>query len=1023
MLTDILKQKVRDIVIFYQRKLKSQKHLISDCQFEKHHKAVPKSSPLFQEFKIWQVINNLEFNNTKNGQISTWDIFDDEVRISLFQEVNIRGNFSHNQVLKFLGLSVKEWKLNYAEGILGNETNKALYNVYQIIAEREGYGFDWNKKNTSEIKEELNAVFDHIGIKTSILNFNPLLKGNDFDKQDSYRLWHLIYSAQDDGIISQSEKDEFGDFDVKIKKGLQNKFGFDPKYGALLANISLQQDYGQLSAKAIKKILPHLQNGNDYAESCKLAKYRHSNFLTKEEQESRKLKPTLELLKKNSLRNPVVEKILNQMVNLVNQLGEEYGKPDEIRIELARELKKSAKERSDMTSRIASATKANKAIKAIITRDFGIPNPTKNDIVRYKLWEELAPRGYKSIFKNTYIPKEKIFSKDIDIEHIIPKALLFDDSFSNKTLAYRTVNLNKSDRTAYDFISEEYGQDLDNYVANVEEFYNKGKGISKSKRDKLLMTKDKLPEGFIERDLRNSQYIAKMAKQMLQEYARGVVATSGNITAKLRNDWDLINVMKELNFEKYKAIGLTEVETRKNNKEVEVIKDWSKRNDHRHHAMDALTVAFTTHSHIQYINNLSASRDKNNRILFAIRQKLTTVDKHRDGGRNRSFISPISNFRQEAKTHLQSVLISFKAKNKVVTRNINKTKTATSNLRTLALTPRGQLHKETVYAKRLIREEGTTKFSKKFDLNQAQLIVNPKVKHLIISRLSAYNNDSSLAFSTKELKNNPILFKNLLIKETACFDEVYTIRKDISPTNFSNEKKIEKIIDVKTRELLMERFIAFDKDSKKAFSDLEKNPIWLNREKGIQIKRVTIKGVNNVEALHAKVTHLGKSIIDDNGRPVPSDFVSTGNNHHIAIYRDPAGELNERVVSFYEAVERAAQKLPVVDIDYNKDLGWQLIFTLKQNEMFVFPSDDFNPVEIDLLDPKNATLVSKNLYRVQKISSKNYVFRHHLETTVDDVKILRDVSWKMVNSTKWLVGLVKVRLNHIGKIVWVGEYA
>ena len=291
-----------------------------------------------------------------------------------------------------------------------------------------------------------------------------------------------------------------------------------------------------------------------------------------------------------------------------------------------------------------------------------------------------------------------------------------------------------------------------------------------------------------------------------------------------------------------------------------------------------------------------------------------------------------------------------------------------------------------------------------------------RVKHLVIRRLSAYNNDSSLAFSAKELKNNPILFKNVAIKETACFEEVYTIRKDINPTNFSNEKKIEKIIDDKTRELLMERFIAFDKDSKRAFSDLEKNPIWLNREKGIQIKRVTMKGVNNVEALHTKVNHLGQSILDDNGRAVPSDFVSTGNNHHVAIYRDPNGNLNERVVSFYEAVERAAQKLPVVDIDYNKDLGWKLIFTMKQNEMFVFPSDDFNPVEIDLLDPKNATLISENLFRVQKFTPGTYYFRHHLETTVDDVAILRDVTWKRVQSTKWLEGLVKVRLNHIGKI-------
>ena len=1022
-LTNNLKQEIRDVIIFYQRKLKSQKHLISNCQFEKYHKAVPKSSPLFQEFKIWQTLNNLEFKNVKTGQVGSWEIFDDEVRVSLFEELNVRGDFSHNQVLKFLELSTKEWQLNYTDGILGNETNKALYNVYQTIAENEGYGFDWNAKNSNDIREELEAVFGQIGIDINILKYNSLIEGNEFDKQQAYKLWHLIYSAEDDGKISQSDKEVYGDFDVKIKKGLQNKFGFDPVYGALLANISLQQDYGQLSAKAIKKILPHLQNGNDYAESCKLAKYRHSNFLTKEEQEARKLKTSLDLVRKNSLRNPVVEKILNQMVNLINQLGEEYGKPDEIRIELARELKKSAKERSDMTSRIASATKANNSIRAIITKEFGIPNPTKNDIVRYKLWEELAPRGYKSIFKNTYIPKEKIFSKDIDIEHIIPKALLFDDSFSNKTLAYRSVNLKKSDRTAYDFISEEYQQDLESYVSNVEEFYNKGKGISKSKRDKLLMTKAKLPEGFIERDLRNSQYIAKKAKQMLQEYARGVVSTSGTITAKLRNDWDLINVMKELNFEKYKALGLTEVETRKNNKEVEVIKDWSKRNDHRHHAMDALTVAFTTHSHIQYINNLSASREEKNHILYGIRQKITTIDKRKEGGRKRSFISPIPNFRQEAKTHLQSVLISFKAKNKVVTRNVNKTKTATGSLRTLTLTPRGQLHKETVYAKRLIREEGATKFSKKFDLNQAQLIVNPKIKHLVIKRLSEYNNDSSLAFSAKEIKNNPILFKNLAIKETACFEEVYTIRKDINPTNFSNDKNIDKIIDVKTRELLMERFIAFDKDSKKAFSDLDTNPIWLNEGKGIQIKRVTIKGVNNVEALHTKLSHLGNPILDKNGQMIPSDFISTGNNHHVAIYQDSTGELNERVISFYEAVERAAQKLPVVDIDYNKDFGWKLIFTMKQNEMFVFPSDDFNPLEIDLLDPKNASLISKNLYRVQKITAGTYVFRHHLETTVDDVKFLRDVTWKRVQSTKWLKGILKVRLNHIGKIVWVGEYS
>ena len=61
-----VKEEIRDVIIFYQRKLKSQKHLIGTCEFEKNHKAIPKSSPLFQEFKIWQLLNNLQLQNKKS---------------------------------------------------------------------------------------------------------------------------------------------------------------------------------------------------------------------------------------------------------------------------------------------------------------------------------------------------------------------------------------------------------------------------------------------------------------------------------------------------------------------------------------------------------------------------------------------------------------------------------------------------------------------------------------------------------------------------------------------------------------------------------------------------------------------------------------------------------------------------------------------------------------------------------------------------------------------------------------------
>ncbi|WP_286744288.1 type II CRISPR RNA-guided endonuclease Cas9 [Roseivirga sp. UBA1976] len=1050
-LNPALKEEIRDTIIFYQRKLKSQKGLLSFCEFESWeaikrdkegkpilnkstgqpkmqitgHRVIPKSSPLFQEFKIWQNINNLRFIPKNEGTEGQYTLGEEDKQL-LFDELNIRGSLSEKEVLNVLGLSDKEWKTNQpvqdrnkktVRPIEGNRTNQALYNVYQAIAEREGYGFDWSIKSASEIKAELKAIFPEIGIDAEILDFDANKEGEPFDKQASYQLWHLLYSAEDDHKISEEDRLVYGNSDVNLKKTLHSKYGFKPEYAIMLANISLQEDHGSLSARAIRKILPFLQAGHIYSEACQLAGYNHSNSLTKEERKAKGLKGKLEVLPKNSLRNPVVEKILNQMINLINQVCDEYGKPDEIRIELARELKKSAKEREEAISSINTATKKNEEIRKIIRKDFGF-TPTKNDVIRYRLWQELQHNGGRTIFTNQKIEYRELYSKNIDIEHIIPKALLFDDSFSNKTLAFRSVNLKKGDRTAIDFIEEDYLSEVNAYKNRVEMLY-KAEAISKAKYQKLLMPANKLPDGFIERDLRNSQYIAKKAKAMLEEVFESVVPTTGSITDQLRADWDLINVMKELNLPKYKSLGLTKVEKRwdsgrEKEKEVEVIKDWTKRNDHRHHAMDALTVAFTSHNHIQYINYLNARRDENHKKhsnIMAIEQLIK---------KDRKFEPPMNNFRQEAKKHLEQILVSFKTKNKVVTQNINKAKGSHKNR--IQLTPRGQLHKETVYGQILRPSKKPTKLNSKFSIEQLALVVHPEQKAIVEAHLEKFNKSPELAFSTKTLKKSPLEYKGQPLKEVYCFEIIYTIRKEVNPDNFKDQKSIEKVVDVKQRELLKSRLAESGGNAKAAFSDLDKNPIWLNKEKGIRIKRVTITGVSQVEALHNKKDHFGKEILDENGNSQPADFVSTGNNHHIAIFRDKEGKLQESVVSFYEAVARINNGLPVIDKTLNADMGWQFLFTMKQNEMFVFPGEDFDPSEVDLLDEKNSAQISKHLFRVQKIASKNYFFRHHLETTVETIKVLNGVAYHSQLGLNSIEGIIKVRINHLGKIVHVGEY-
>lgn len=1002
-LNEKLKIEVRDITIFFQRKLKSQKHLVSFCEFEKGHKAIPKSSPLFQEFRIWQNINNIVIKNeaTKETYLLT-----EEFKNEIADELEFKENLSESQILSLCQLKKGQFTVNFKK-IEGNRTNSAIYKAFEKIVAIEGYDLDFAKMSPLEIKESIEPLFKDLGINTDLIHFDASIQGNDFDKQPYYQLWHLLYSSEDDATLKESLK----------------KFGFKEEHIPFLINVNLQADYGSLSAKAIKKILPHLKDGHIYDKACLMSGYNHSSSLTKEENDTRVLKNNLDLLKKNSLRNPVVEKILNQMINVIIAIIEDpnMGKPDEIRVELARELKNNNEQRNKATSEINKATAEHERIRKLLHSEFNIPRVTRNDIIRYKLWLET---GGISLYTGKPIEASRLFTKDYDIEHIIPKSRLFDDSFSNKTLCERTLNIEKSNKTAYSFLQEKLTpEDFDQFEKRIKSMFGK---ISRTKQNKLLMADNQIPEGFIDRQLRETQYIAKKAKEILLEVSRNVTATIGSVTDKLREDWELVDVMKELNWDKYHKLGLTKEEEGKNGERLYKIQDWTKRNDHRHHAMDAITVAFTKPAYIQYLNNLNArtNTDAKGNSIIGIENKHLERDKNN----KLRFKKPMDNFREEAKKQLESILISYKAKNKVVTNNKNITKKSGGTNLKIQLTPRGQLHKETVYGKLQQYATKEEKVNANFTEEFIDKVAKKEYREALLKRLLENDNDPKKAFTGKNaLNKTPIyisLKDNVVVPEKVkivWMEDNYTIRKDISP-----DLKLEKVIDIGLKTILQNRLNEFNGDAKKAFVNLDENPIWQNAAKGIAIKRVTISGVSNAQSLHTKKDHFGNEILDENEKPIPVDFVSTGNNHHVAIYRDEKGNLQEEVVSLYDAVVRKNLGLSV--INKNHENGWEFLFTMKQNEYFIFPSESFNPQEMDLLNPENYHLISPNIFRVQSISSKYYIFNHHLETKNADgnlfknFKELSGITYNFFQTTSPLVNIIKIRINHLGQIVQLGEY-
>ena len=966
-ITDEFIDKVRNEIIYYQRKLKSCKHLVSLCEFEKRAyvnkegkvvydgpKVAPRTSPLFQVCKIWESVNNLKIKNRKNDEL----YITQEQRIAMFNFLNNNEKMTLADMYKILKIDKSDgWWGGKAigNGLQGNTTKmqlkKALSN-YQNADELLQFNLDIVDSN--KIDEETGEVLKVVSPK--------------YEQEPLYKLWHTIYSIQD--------KDE-------LKNALQKNWGITDEVtlNSLFALDFIRPGYGNKSSKFIRKILPYLQDGMMYNEACDCIGVNHSNSLTKAENDARQLLEKLPQIKKNELRQPVVEKILNQMINVVNAILDKCGddKIDEIRVELARELKQSREERELADKNNRKRQKENDS-NAKLIEEYGI-RASRNRIQKYRMWKE---SGGTCFYCGQVVGvKEFLCGEEVEKEHIIPKKLFFDDSFSNKVCSCRKCNSEKSGRTAYDYMSTKGEYELNRYIRTVEERYKKG-DISKTKRERLLTPADKIPTDFINRQLRETQYIAKKSVEILKQVCRNVWTTSGSVTDFLRHNWGYDEILHTLDFERYKLGGLTEIieiEHKGQKHTIERIKDWTKRLDHRHHAVDALVIACTKQSYIQRLNNLNTERDAMRQDVES--QSVEWNEKH-------SLLEKWIKLQPhptvgEVMDKVAGILISFKAGKRVAIqgkRSIyknGKKRIVQNNI----IVPRGALCEDSIYGQINIIEKNKPV---KFLFENPSLIFKPYIKALVEERLREYGGDTKKAISS--LKDNPIYLrkdKSVVLEYGTCYKKEYVKKYDLASIKVKN---VDDIIDKHIREIVRQRLLDYNNNEKAAFAE----PLYADEQKQIPIKSVRCStGIN----IAAPVNY------NENDEPV--SFVKPGNNHHVAIYKDKDGKRQEHIVTFWHAVERKKYGIPVVItnpkevwdliIEKNLDLpesflnclpnsDWNYEISMQQNEMFIMgmSEEEFQ----DAIRNNDYKILNKYLYRVQKLSKSEYCFRHHIETTVDD---------------------------------------
>ena len=920
-LTDAFIRMLRDEVIFMQRPLKSCKHLVSLCEFEKQEKVMrvqqddgkggrllverrvkfgpkvaPKSSPLFQLCRIYEAVNNIRLTRPDG---SPRDITPEE-------HTKIVAHLQSSASLSFAALKklLKEKaliadQLTSKSGLKGNSTRVALaaalqpYPQYHHLLDME---LETRMMTVQLTDEETGEVTEReVAVVT-----------DSYVRQPLYHLWHILYSIEERDAMRRALITQLGMKEEDLDGGLLDQ---------LYRLDFVKPGYGNKSAKFICKLLPQLQQGLGYSEACAAVGYRHSNSPTSEEITERTLLEKIPLLQRNELRQPLVEKILNQMINLVNALKAEYG-IDEVRVELARELKMSREERERMAEGNRRREKENKAIAEKI-RECGL-FPTKSRIRKYMLWEEA---GEKCLYCGQILTLSQCLNgDDMEVEHIIPKSVLYDDSYGNKTCACRRCNKEKGNRTALEYIRAK-GWEAE-YMERINGLLDK-KAISYSKHQRLRWLKEDIPSDFLERQLRLTQYISRQAMAILQQGIRRVSASEGGVTARLRSLWGYDDILHTLNLDRYDSMGETERVYREGETTEKLrITNWSKRMDHRHHAIDALVVASTRQGYIQRLNRVSSESEREAMSGEIEVQKATKTDK----------LSLLERWLTQ-RPHLSvravsdkvaEILISYRPGKRVVTRGRNiylrhGKKCVQSGL----LVPRGALSKETVYG---------------------QITVNGE-------------------------------------PQIVCKYDLHSLKA----------KDVDYVVDLALRKRLKELLAQHGGKEKEAFA----GDVYMD-EAGTQGPIRSVRCFTGLDRGKMKAVKY-----DEQGDAV--GFVSPRNNHHLAIYRTPKGKLVESIVTFWDAVDRARYGIPLV-ITHPREVmeqvlqrgdvpesvlsllpssDWVFVDSLQQDEMVVIGLSDEELWRA--LEEQDYRKLSEHLYRVQKLSSSEYYFRYHLETSVADV--------------------------------------
>lgn len=682
-----LKDRISEI-IFFQRPVFWRKSTLGTCPFWPDEELCPKGSWLSNQKRMLEKLNNL-WITTGNGRP-----LEPGERAVLLENLQTQATMTWTGVRKALaplykaqGEAGAEKKLKFnletggEKGLQGNRVEAKLAGIF---------GEDWaDHPHKQALRDALHE-----------------------------RLWAADYEeigTQRVAVLSRSKRLQRREAAAKT---FIDDFKVTQEQAQRLSELTFPGGWEPYSIRALEQILPELEQGHRFGSllnSPEREDWRNRTFpkRTRPTGEVYDLLPSPanreEQARLTRLRNPTVIRVQNELRKVVNTLIRTFGKPDRIRIEVTRDISRSAKERDKEEKRMRGREKHRKDAKADLI-DNGIPEPVRRDMEKWLLWKETQER---CPYTGETISFDALFRRgEFDVEHIWPRSRSLDDSMANKTLCHRDMNIRKGNRTPYEAF---HGREEWDAITNRLEDMTQTKGpfpIGKKKR----FLSETIPEDFASRQLNDTGFAAREAMAFLNRLWPDtgptapvrVEAVTGHMTDRLRRFWGLNNILSD--------------DGEKN------------RNDHRHHAIDALVVACTSPGMTKRLSDYWRTKDD------LAQQKPV-------------FPKPWPSIRHDAERVAQGIIVSHR----VTGRKIS-----------------GPLHKETVYGDTgvdettksgVYRQIVTRKSVETLTISELEKIRDDAVRQIVAEWVAEHGGDPKKAFPPypKRTENGPEIRKVRLI--------------------------------------------------------------------------------------------------------------------------------------------------------------------------------------------------------------------------------------------------------------------